>query len=345
MLAGVVAAAVAIPLFALGGGSGGSSPRTPGPTSARFPRLFESRRRAWSGRPRSGRARLGRGRQRAGVGGKHGRRLGLADRPEDREQCADDRRRKQSRRRYAGGGFVWVANSLAGTVTKIDPNYAGSGGVVDTIPVGNGPTAIVLRARTCMGGELDRPHGDRIDPVSDRALPPLPIGAGARAVALGFGLVWVAGGNSVTRIDPRSRTVLPAGSRRERPERDRSQRRRGLGRERRRRDRLPHRPYRHRRSTCDPGRRRADRRCRRRRRGLGDQRPRARSLAHRPLAEKVTRRSAAQPPEAVASADSSVYLAVGASGVGHRGGTLTAFMTPEFDSIDPDSPTPWSRGR
>ena len=39
-----------------------------------------------------------------------------------------------------GGGFVWVANSSENTVSKIDPKAnGGGGGVVDTIPVGNGP--------------------------------------------------------------------------------------------------------------------------------------------------------------------------------------------------------------
>ena len=55
-----------------------------------------------------------------------------------------------------GGGFVWVANSLDGTVSKIDPN-ANNGTVVDTIPVGNGPTRGRLRRGRGLGRELERP--------------------------------------------------------------------------------------------------------------------------------------------------------------------------------------------
>ena len=47
-----------------------------------------------------------------------------------------------------GGGFVWVADTLAGTVARIDPR-ANGGQVVGTIRVGNGPSGIASALAPC----------------------------------------------------------------------------------------------------------------------------------------------------------------------------------------------------
>ncbi len=55
-----------------------------------------------------------------------------------------------------GGGFVWVANSLADTVSQIDPQKNG-GQEVATIDVGNGPTGVAYGLGSGVGCELGRP--------------------------------------------------------------------------------------------------------------------------------------------------------------------------------------------
>ena len=111
-----------------------------------------------------------------------------------------------------GGGFVWVANSLSGSVSKIDPNAnGGSGAVIDTIAVGNGPAGVAFGdGRLWVANSTDRTVME-FAPGSHRPLRTIGVAAGADAIAIGFGFVWVVsgGGNSVTRIDPRSGTTLP----------------------------------------------------------------------------------------------------------------------------------------
>ncbi len=111
-----------------------------------------------------------------------------------------------------GGGFVWVVNSGEGTVTKIDPGaIGGSGAPVDTIPVGNGPTGVAFGAgRLWVANSTDRTVME-FAPGSHGPLHTFRVPDGADALAYGFGFVWVVSGpgNSVTRIAARSGTVLP----------------------------------------------------------------------------------------------------------------------------------------
>jgi YVTN family beta-propeller protein len=64
-----------------------------------------------------------------------------------------------------GGGFVWVANAVAGTVSQIDPEKNG-GQVVDTIAVGNRPSGVAYG----LGGVWVANSSDRtvmrIDPLT-----------------------------------------------------------------------------------------------------------------------------------------------------------------------------------
>jgi YVTN family beta-propeller protein len=107
-----------------------------------------------------------------------------------------------------GGGFVWVTNSLAGTVTQIDPQTNG-GQAVATIAVGNGPTGVAYGAGAVWVANAADRTVTRIDPRTGAASPPISVDAGADAIAAGRGAVWVTSeaAGVVSRIDPAARTV------------------------------------------------------------------------------------------------------------------------------------------
>ena len=54
-----------------------------------------------------------------------------------------------------GAGAVWVANTLADTLVRIDPS---TNSVTTTIPVGSRPRGVALRGRVGMGGQQRRRH-------------------------------------------------------------------------------------------------------------------------------------------------------------------------------------------
>ena len=109
-----------------------------------------------------------------------------------------------------GDGFVWVTNSLENTVSKIDPNAngGGGGGVVDTIRVGNGPAGIVYAAGSIWVANTGDDTITRIDAGSDKPGRPLPIAA--TELAFGAGTLWASDttANRVVRIDPATGTVV-----------------------------------------------------------------------------------------------------------------------------------------
>jgi YVTN family beta-propeller protein len=107
-----------------------------------------------------------------------------------------------------GGGFVWVANSLDGAVSQIDPRTNG-GQVVDTIAVGNAPTGLAFGlGGLWVANSVDR-TAVRIDPLTEKAGTPIPVEAGADAIAVGDGAVWVTSRSAgvLSRVDPRSGSV------------------------------------------------------------------------------------------------------------------------------------------
>ena len=114
-----------------------------------------------------------------------------------------------------GGGFVWVTNSQDGTVSQIAP---GTNEVVQRIPVGNQPSGIAFG----LGGVWVANSADRtvvrIDPRTGRPGQPVTVESGAKGVAVGDGAVWVTSGSSpgsVARIDPKTNAVvstIPVGS-------------------------------------------------------------------------------------------------------------------------------------
>jgi YVTN family beta-propeller protein len=107
-----------------------------------------------------------------------------------------------------GGGFVWVAETLAGTVTQVDPR-ANGGKLVGTIRVGNGPSGIAYGlGAVWVANSVDRTV-IRIDPVTGTPGRPISVEDGADGVAAGDGSVWVIGQSAgvVSRIDPAARAV------------------------------------------------------------------------------------------------------------------------------------------
>jgi YVTN family beta-propeller protein len=152
----------------------------------------------------------------------------------------------------AGNGAIWVANSLSGTVSRIDPV---TNTVRQTIPVGNGPGGIAYAAGsiwvantgdgtiTLIDADSGKPRKTvpvtasslavgagslwassrtagrvtRVDPKSHAVLATIPVGHGAAGVAFGSGAVWVANSldGTVSRIDPVTNSVaatVPTGN-------------------------------------------------------------------------------------------------------------------------------------
>ena len=174
----------------------------------------------------------------------------------------------------AGGGSVWVANRLDGTVSRIDRDRQ-----VVTIDVGGAPAALAFGAGSLWvaDGDVARRRAGRsrlqqgaasgsrpptrrarwrspegalwVVSGADGARPPrrprptldraraIPIGVKATAIAAGAGALWVASeeAGTVTRLDPRTGAIVDADPRRPRAERAGGRRRRGVGRQPRRR--------------------------------------------------------------------------------------------------------------
>jgi DNA-binding beta-propeller fold protein YncE len=121
-----------------------------------------------------------------------------------------------------GLGAVWATNTDDGTVTRIDPR---SGRVVETIPVAFCPIGIVVGAGAVWVAHCSnagRPgRVTKIDPRSNRPVAEVAVGKDPNGIAVSGGLVWVAnqGGDTITRIDPRTVKVVdtlavPTGRRR-----------------------------------------------------------------------------------------------------------------------------------
>jgi peptide/nickel transport system substrate-binding protein len=236
-----------------------------------------------------------------------------------------------------GGGFVWVTNGLDGTVSKIDPEAnGGTGGQVDRIQVGNGPSGVAIGdGRVWVTNSIDRTvsvfapgsrkprtiraprgadavaYGDgfvwvvsntgnsvtRIVPQTGTLLPPISVGNGPSAIAVNAGAVWVANSldGTVSRIDP---STGAAGT-------------------------IP--------VGGDPtGIAAAN--------GVvwvGDTRASTLSRIDPALDKVVQILHTSNPPAALAVNGGQLYVAVGTPALAHRGGTLTVFTSAPFDSIDP----------
>jgi serine/threonine-protein kinase len=101
------------------------------------------------------------------------------------------------------GGLVWVANSRAGTVTRVDPSLHTILG--DPIPVGGSPGGIDAGPETVWVANSADDSVSRIDIADAEPMgSPIPVGPDPGAVAVGADAVWVAnnGDGTVTRIEP-----------------------------------------------------------------------------------------------------------------------------------------------
>jgi YVTN family beta-propeller protein len=104
-----------------------------------------------------------------------------------------------------GAGAVWMTDSEADNVIRVDPS-----GVVTPVPVGNEPSGIAVGD----GGVWVADTGDdavvRVDPSTDAVTTTIPVGQAPTGVAVGAGSVWVTDSDdgTVERIDPKSERVL-----------------------------------------------------------------------------------------------------------------------------------------
>ena len=88
-------------------------------------------------------------------------------------------------------------------MSRIDP---GTNAVVETIPVGNGPSGIATGAGAVwVVNSLDGTVS-RIDPGTNTVVQTITVGGGPRGIVYAAGSVWVAntGDGTITRIDPES---------------------------------------------------------------------------------------------------------------------------------------------
>jgi YVTN family beta-propeller protein len=106
-----------------------------------------------------------------------------------------------------GGGAVWVVNGAGGTVSRIDP---GTNDVVQTTEVGNAPAGIAVGAGAVWVGNASDQTVSKIDAKTGDVTRALPVGAAATELAVAQGTVWMTSSQSrtVSRIDPGSGEVV-----------------------------------------------------------------------------------------------------------------------------------------
>jgi YVTN family beta-propeller protein len=95
----------------------------------------------------------------------------------------------------AGDGAVWVANSNAGTVARIDPETRSA---VETIPVGTAPSGLAVGGGAVWVANNYDGTVSRIDPTVDRVVQTIAVGNAPTGVAVGEGSVWVANSSDGT---------------------------------------------------------------------------------------------------------------------------------------------------
>jgi YVTN family beta-propeller protein len=107
-----------------------------------------------------------------------------------------------------GGCFVWVANYLGRSISQIDPRTSQ---VVQVIQLTGAPSGVAFGHGGLWVADASDRSVLRIDPASDKAGKPIPVDAGAAAIAYGFGALWVAGQDSasITKLDPSSGNAQP----------------------------------------------------------------------------------------------------------------------------------------
>jgi YVTN family beta-propeller protein len=99
----------------------------------------------------------------------------------------------------AGGGSVWVANTLDGTVSRIDRDPDR----VVTIPVGGTPAGLAFGAGSLWVADGDARTVAQLEPGANKVVQRIAVGNAPLGIAAGYGALWVASGvdGSVRRID------------------------------------------------------------------------------------------------------------------------------------------------
>jgi len=89
----------------------------------------------------------------------------------------------------AGGGSVWVANRLDGTVSRIDRDRQ-----IFTIPVGGAPAALAFGGGSLWVADGDSRFVAQVDPGSNKVRQQIPAAIAPRSLALAEGALWVISG-------------------------------------------------------------------------------------------------------------------------------------------------------
>jgi YVTN family beta-propeller protein len=203
-LIGVLAAAIAIPIFALGQGGGGSANVAPNSVAVIDPESNEVVGAVPVGiRPSA----VAVGADSVWVGYLDERTLSRID-PGTRTVLANIRLDATPTGIAVGAGAVWVANGILGSVTRVDP---GVNAPVETIEVtfrSNAGSIAVGEGEVWAafgGGEVGK-----INPSSNRLVATGVAGFSPSGIAVGEGSVWIAnaGDNNVVRVNPRTVSVV-----------------------------------------------------------------------------------------------------------------------------------------
>lgn len=104
-------------------------------------------------------------------------------------------------------GDVWVANTLDGSVSRIDPNTEA---VVQTISVGGLPSAVISAAGAVWVADSEDGTVTRLDPDSGGVDAVVTVGKGPSGLAYGDGAIWVTNqdAGTLSRIDARSNQLI-----------------------------------------------------------------------------------------------------------------------------------------
>jgi peptide/nickel transport system substrate-binding protein len=202
-LAGVIAAAVAIPIFALGQGGGGAALRSAAPNSVGF--VDAKSNRLVAEVPVTAPTALTTGAGAVWVVNTTSDSVDRVDPTSHTIRQTIPVGNGPSGIAY-GDGSIWVANGLSGTVSRISPQ---TNRRVDTIAVGNGPGGIVYAAGSIWVANTGDGTITKIDPATDKASKPLDVAA--TELAYGGGALWasVRAANQVVRIDPSTGEAQP----------------------------------------------------------------------------------------------------------------------------------------
>jgi YVTN family beta-propeller protein len=205
-LIGVLAAAVAIPVFALGQGSGGGSANV-APNSVAI--IDPTSNNVTGSVPvgiRPGPVAVGAGA--VWVGNGDDRTLSRVD-PQTRTVVANISLNTTPTGLAVGAGAVWVASGLLGSVTRIDPSVNSPSTTIEVTFQSNAGSVAVGEGGVWAafgGGEIAS-----IDPTTNAVVGgPGVAGNAPSGVAIGDGSVWVsnAGDNTVARVNPRTVSVV-----------------------------------------------------------------------------------------------------------------------------------------